>query len=406
MTKKADSEISDIEQIINEYKQGISRAIEEEKGRFEELSNVLASSQNEAKRLVTEAQEQAQKITEDIIAQAEQKAQQIINTAEEAAKNEARKKTQLEVEKIKKAARDKAAELIAKARQMSEKTTNSITAQSKQEADKLIKRLTEQARREAEHEAQDMRKKAHAEAEQIIRDARNTAKEEGEKEMARITAAAKQVAEQAARKAREKVKIEKDQLMTGIASSTEITESTPPSDLPESRNMAGKIAVNIDDKVPAEPEDSTPELMEAQKILAEVFGNAINETEETRDESNATPLHNIFAEENEYPAINKMKYEAPEPAETENRAIGHDEKLELHIMPASDFSQVSKFEKQLLQVPDSLQLLSKGGSEGGIIWLEVNYSDSLPIEDLLRQISPVKEVARYGNYITVYLNDS
>jgi len=405
MTEKADSEISDIERVINEYKQGISQAVEEEKGRFEELSHVLASSQNEAERLITEAREKAQKISENIIAKAEQKAQQIVNETEEAAKNEAKKKTQLEVEHIKKAAKDKAAELIAKARQMSEKTTNSIKAESKREADKLIKQLTEQAMKEAEQEAQDIRKKAHAEAEQLISDARNTAKEEGEKELARITAAAKQVAEQSAMKAREMVEIEKDQLTTRVIGSAEITESAPSSDLPEPRNIAEKTAAYIDDTAQTKPEDSTPELMEAQKILAEAFEDAANETEEAGDESSATLVHNIFEEETKYPTINKMKYETSEPAEIENRTNGHDEKLELHIMPTSDFGQVSKFEKQLLQVPD-LQLLGKGGSEGGIIWFEVNYSDSLPIEDLLQQISPVKEVAKYGNYITIYLNDS
>jgi F0F1-type ATP synthase membrane subunit b/b' len=93
MAETVDSEISEIERIINGYKQGISRAIEEEKDRFEELSHVLAKSQHEAERLIAEARQQAHRISEDTIAQAEQKAQQIVNEAEEIVKNEAKKKS-------------------------------------------------------------------------------------------------------------------------------------------------------------------------------------------------------------------------------------------------------------------------------------------------------------------------
>ncbi len=404
MAETVDSEISELEQIINEYKQGISRAIEEEKDRFEELSHVLAKSQHEAERLIAEAREQAHRISEDIIVQAEQKAQQIVNEAEEIVKNEAKEKTQKEVERIKKAAKDKATELIAKARQISEKTANSIIVESRQEADKVAKQLNEKARKEAEQEAQDIRKKAHVEAKQISSDTKNTAKEDGEKELARIINAAKQVAEQIVREAKEKVEIEEGQSTTNSLNSAERIESESLSNLPEPRKIVEDISADIEGKSQTELEDSAPELMEAQQRLAKVFEAAINETEETGDESGEIPVPNASQKETEYPATSKIEYETSELTEIENRTNGYDGKLELHIMPPLDFGQLSKFEKQLLQVPD-LQLLGKGGSDSGITWYEVNYSEPPLVVNLLRQISPVKEVAKYGNYITISLND-
>ena len=112
MSKTVSSEINVVERIIDEYKQEIYRAIEEEKNRFEELSQFLAKSQCEAEQIITEAKEKAHTISEEIIAQAEQKAQQIINDAEEVAKNEAKKKTQKEVDEINRTARDEAAKMI------------------------------------------------------------------------------------------------------------------------------------------------------------------------------------------------------------------------------------------------------------------------------------------------------
>ena len=404
MAETVDSEISEIERIINEYKQGISRAIEDEKGRFEELSHVLARSQHEAERLIAEAREKAHRISEDTIAQAEQKAQQIVNEAEEIVKNEAKKKTEREVEQINKAAKDKAAELIAKARQISEKTANSIIAESRQEADKVAKQLNEKAIKEAEQEAQEITKKAHAEAKQIISDTRNTAKEDGEKELARIITAAKQVAEQIVREAKEKVEIEEDQLTTNSLSSAERIESESLSTLPEPRKTVEETAADIEGKSQTEPEDSAPELMEAQQRLAKVFEATINELEETRDESGEIPVPDASQKENEYSATSKIEYETSQLTEEENGINEYVGKLELHIIPPIDFGQLSKFEKQLLHIPN-LQVLGKGGSDNGIIWFEVNCSEPLPVENLLQQISPVKEMAKYGNYITISLND-
>ncbi len=404
MAETVDSEIGEIERIINEYKQGISRAIEEEKDRFEELSHVLAKSQHEAERLIVEARQQAHRISENIIAQAEQKAQQIVNEAEELVKNEAKKKTQKEEERIKKAAKDKAVKLIAKARQISEKIANSIIAESRQEADKLVKQLTEKARKEAEQEAQDIRKKAHVEAKQITSDTRNAAKEDGEKELAIIITAAKKVAEQIVREAKEKVKIQEDQSTTNSLSSAERTESESFSNPPEPRNIAEETAADIEDKSQTELEDSTPEITEAQQRLAKVFEAAINELEETGGENGEIPVPNASQKENEYPATSKIEFETSEVTEREDAINEYIGKLELHIMPPVDLGQLSKFEKQLLHVPN-LQILGKGGSANGIIWFEINYSEPLPVENLLQQISPVKEIAKHGNYLTISLND-
>ncbi len=108
--------------------------------------------------------------------------------------------------------------------------------------------------------------------------------------------------------------------------------------------------------------------------------------------------------ENEHSATSKIEYETSELTEREDAINEYTGKLELHIMPPLDFGQLSKFEKQLLQVP-GLQLLGKGGSDSGITWYEVNYSEPPLVVNLLRQISPVKEVAKHGNYITISLND-
>jgi hypothetical protein len=52
-------------------------------------------------------------------------------------------------------------------------------------------------------------------------------------------------------------------------------------------------------------------------------------------------------------------------------------------------SQLSKFEKLLLYIPN-FHILDKSGSDNGIIWFEVNCSQPLPVENLLQQVLPVK----------------
>ncbi|MHC4665902.1 MAG: hypothetical protein ACYS9T_08100 [Planctomycetota bacterium] len=403
MAETSDSEKNAIERIIDEY-QGISHAIEEEKDRFEELSHVLAKSQYEAERIIAEAREQAHRIFEDTMAQAEQQAQQIINEAEERVKNEAKKQTEREVELTKKAAKDKAVKLITKARQISENTANSIIAESRQEAEKLAKQLIEKTRKGAAREAQEIRKKAHADAEQIINNARNAAREEGQKELAIMTTVAQQVAEQIIREDKEKIEIEKIQLTTSIVSSAEGLESESFSNLSEPQKIVEESSANTESQSQTELEDSTPARMEVQQSLAKVFETAINEAEKTGDESSEIPVPDTSEKEPEYLASSQIEYETSELTESENRANRYDGKLELHIIPPFDFGQLSTFENQLLQVPN-MQLLGKGDSGSGMIWYEVNYSEPLLIENLLRKMSPIKEISKHGNYIMILLND-
>ncbi len=116
------------------------------------------------------------------------------------------------------------------------------------------------------------------------------------------------------------------------------------------------------------------------------------------------PLPGTSQKESEYSTNGKVEYDAARTAETEKGISGQTYELELHIMPPVDLGKLSVLKRQLLQIPN-LQVLGEGGSNSGLIWFEVTYSEPPPIEGLLRKMSSVKEITRQGNYITISLND-
>ena len=76
----------------------------------------------------------------------------------------------------------------------------------------------------------------------------------------------------------------------------------------------------------------------------------------------------------------------------------------IDIVPPIDFSQLISLEKLLRKVPN-LQVIGRGGSDDGRSWAEVECSEPIPIVMILKQMSPVKEVAAHSNHVIIALNE-
>jgi hypothetical protein len=142
--------------------------------------------------------------------------------------------------------------------------------------------------------------------------------------------------------------------------------------------------------------------MGAQQRLGKVIEAATKETMETELQSEIIPAPNALKKENEYSAAGNVDPETGNVFAKEDDKKDYKGRLEIDIVPPIDFSQLISLEKLLLKVPN-LRLIGRGGSDDGRSWAEIECSEPLPIVTILKQMSPVKEVATHRNHIIIAL---
>ncbi len=138
----------------------------------EHVSRVQAEPENQSK--VTNGpikiELSAIKESEEIINEAKRKAQQIIAEAESDIRKEARKKTQLQVEKILDNARQEAEDIIAQAKDEAQENRNEAIITVKQEAAQLIREITEKCRQDTQEQSSQIIAEAEEKAAKMMAD--------------------------------------------------------------------------------------------------------------------------------------------------------------------------------------------------------------------------------------------
>jgi vacuolar-type H+-ATPase subunit H len=110
------------------------------------------------------------KESEEIINEAKRKAQQIIAEAESDIRKEARKKTQLQVEKILDNARQEAEDIIAQAKDEAQENRNEAIVTVKEEAAQLIREITEKCRQDTQEQSSQIIAEAEEKAAKMMAD--------------------------------------------------------------------------------------------------------------------------------------------------------------------------------------------------------------------------------------------
>ena len=131
---------------------------------------------------------------------------------------------------------------------------------------------------------------------------------------------------------------------------------------------------------------------------------ATKEAMETELQSEIISVPDMLNKVAEYVGINNIELETSDVFDEEDERKTYEGKLEIDIVPPIDFSQLINLEKLLRKVPN-LQVLGRGGSDDGRSWAEVECSKPLPIVTILKQMSPVKEVAAHSNHIIIALKE-
>jgi hypothetical protein len=142
--------------------------------------------------------------------------------------------------------------------------------------------------------------------------------------------------------------------------------------------------------------------MGAQQRLGKFIEAATKETVETELQSDIISVPNTLKKGKEYPAASNVEPETGNVFAKEDDKRDYKGRLEIDIVPPIDFSQLISLEKLLLKVPN-LRLIGRGGSDDGRSWAEIECSEPIPIVTILKQMSPVKEVATHRNHIIIAL---
>lgn len=372
--------VDETEKVIQEYRQEIIRAIENQRTKLRELaeehskqiisrasqesSAIIARAQQQAERIISEAKEKANKDAEKIINEAKQKAEGLVEDADKRVRKEGKEKTKKEAEHIVEEAKAEAAKLMTTARQVSEKTANLLVTKATKEAEEIVS----EARAHAEKEQAQLAVKIMSEA-----------KSKSQSESAQIMAETVQKAEQSIAQTKSNISTDLEKLVLlikelqhGLGKVFETAEG----------QIARPEAQTEMTSAPDSSEDSEPS--SASKIEPEVSAIAVKNGLKLSPGGDIALEASTLGEENQEKAYKG--------------------RLELQVLQPVNPSQMALLEKLLHEVPNS-RLVGKGGSTGEISWTEIEISEPLPLISILKRMPPVEEVVAYGNNIIIALKD-
>jgi len=413
-------EVDETEKIFNEYRQGISQAIDKVR------TNLLDRAKQEARDIVAKANDEATNIAsiaqhkaDTVLTQANSRAEQIIKDTEEKIKKEARKRTQQEEERLITEAKSQSERIIAAARQATEKIYREMLDNAKKEADILTKKLTEDSKREAgglvksaseikntaEIEANLLKKKAEEEIAHAINNAREEARKDVENKSVAIIEKARQEAEDILKNARDQAIKERENLISeSVEEATKLAEFEKIKILSEAKSKAEYIVREIKNRLNSELENSSLLINGAQERLTDIMNEVSNQITKEQFDIDTSVMVDVPVEELNADFTKEVQ-EKMLFARTKDEERNFEGRLELTILAPIDVKQKKDFEKLLAEIPN-LHLMGDGGSNDGSNWLEIELNQSIPLVSMLKQMPPVKKVVSHGNNIIVALKPS
>lgn len=413
-------EVDETEQIFNEYRQGISQAIDKVRAKLldqakQEASDIVAKANDEATKIVSTAQHKV----DTVLTQANSRAEQITKDTEEKIQKEANKRTQQEVDRLIMEAKSQSERIITAAKQATEKIYREILDKAKKEADILTKKLTEDSKREAdglvksaseiknaaEIEANLLKKKAEEEVRHAIQNAREEARKDVENKSVAIIEKARQEGEDILKNARNEAIKERDTLVAEfVEDATKLAELEKIKILSEAKSKAEYIVREIKSRLNSELEKSSLLINGAQERLTDIIAEVSNQITKDQFDIDTSVMVDVPVEEPNADFTKEVQ-EKMLFARTKDEERNFEGRLELTILAPIDVKQKKDFEKLLAEIPD-LHLMGDGGSNDGGNWLEIDLNQSIPLVSMLKQMPPVKKVASHGNNIIVALKPS
>ena len=420
ISNKLEPGVDDTEQIFDEYRQGISQAIDKVRAKLldqakQEASDIVAKANDEATNIVSTAQHKA----DTVLTQANGVAEKIIKDVEEKSNKEARNRVQKEAERLITEAKNQSERIITAARQAAEEISGKILDDAKKEAAILIKRLTEDSKKEAdvlvrsaseiknraEVEANLIKRKAEEETEHVIHIAQEEARRDEEKKLAEIIEKTRQEAEDILKNARDQAIKERENLISEfVEEATKLAEFKKIKILSEAKSKADYIVREIKNRLNSELEKSSLLINGAQERLTDIMTEVSNEITKEQFDIDTFLMVDVPVEELNADFTKEVQ-EKMLFSRTRDEERNYEGKLELTILAPIDVKQKKDFEKLLTEVPD-LHLMGDGGSSDGSNWLEIELNQSIPLVSMLKQMPPVKKVASHGNNIIVALKPS
>jgi len=417
---KSAPEVDETELIFNEYRQGISQAIDKVRAKLleqarQDASNIVAKANDEATKIVSTAQHKA----DSLLAQANGTAENIIKEVEEKSKKEARNRVQKEEERFINEAKSQSERIITAARQAAGEISSKILNDAKKEADILIKELTEDSKKEAdaliksaseiknraEIEANLIEKKAQEETEHLIHVAQMEARRDEEKKLAELIEKTHLEAEDILKDARDQAIKERENLIAEfVKEATKLAEFEKMKILSEAKSKTEYIVREIKNRLNSELEKSSLLIKGAQERLTDTITEVSDQITKEQFDIDTSVMVNIPVKEVSADFIKEVQEEMLF-ARTKDEERNYEGRLELTILAPIDVKQKKDFEKLLTEVPD-LHLLGDGGSSDGSNWLEIELDQSIPLVSMLKQMPQVKKVASHGNNIVVALEPS
>ncbi|MFC2068523.1 hypothetical protein ACFLTP_05905 [Chloroflexota bacterium] len=279
---------------------------------------------------------------------------------------------------------------------------------TEKEADQIIRETKEKVRKDSEAEQKSVQ--VVKQKEQTVSDAKDKAKKEAEEESSKIIAKARQKAEEEASKVVAKAKQKAEQIIEeAIAKAKKKAEE----ETTKIRKQAEQSARKLKETVEKETGDKAKE---TEQIIEEAKGKARREAEwiikEARKrvpvsdeeiEGQAEEEGPVTLVTERQPEVSEVNAEA-EVALSEEVGEFFQGRVKLGITSPMDFTQLTKFQEDLRQIPD-LVLVSVGGSATGT---EIIISVEKPISlvQVLKEMSPVKLVVNKGEKLQITLGSS
>lgn len=333
----------DIEKLIGEYRQRITRAIEAE----------AAGIRNRA------SEESA-----EIIAKANHAFNEITGNAER-----------------------QAAQMVADGKAKAKAEAETVLVQAKTAADRMVSEIAARLKAEA-------KEKTQKEIDRLIQDAKEQAGKYREKELAVAVAEAKQKAEHIISEAKAKAHEEESKIaaqVVNMARGKAQAEAKRIND--ESRKEAQRIIGLARKQVWAELERSVLLVKGAQQRLdrlADVNERRIREPDDI-------PVGDGQVPDGKIEALSAMETAAERDDQAPCRG-----RFELVIVPPVNPGEIARFEKLVKQITN-LRLLGSGGSEERGCWLDVELKEAVPLLAVLKQMALVRQAVKYGESIVVSL---
>jgi vacuolar-type H+-ATPase subunit E/Vma4 len=350
--------------------------------------------EKELQRLKKEAERESAKI----IADAKQQAQDIINQAELKTKQESKSKVKSEIEALLARVEEEAKRVVAKAKENALQESEKLASDAQEESDKIANILKEEATQAAEEliktatifkqnteqEVIEIRDKASEEAKRIVNDAKDIAKVKATEEEKRILSEAKQhgdgIIDEASNNAKERLE--------GAVSAVD-----------EAIKILNEQIRKANENTPV---DSKPKNKDKNQsdIASGMHRHAIEQaTALFTSQNNVEPQMSMT--DSRIPSIEELLSLDTITDKNEESVLYYGE-VDLFITKPADPDQLRRFEEALRIIPQTSILRSDYSSSTNIAFT-VSTEVAIPLFEILRGLSPVKEAEKTGKDIRITL---